>query len=163
HAGEYGAVRIYQGQLDALKKQPQKTTQNALKAIEHMLAQEKEHLHYFNNKISTTNTRPTLWMGLWHHVGYGLGFISATLGSKHAMACTIAVEDEIVDHYQNQIQALDANHHELATQINRFCLEELEHSEQATLHEGGEAKMFVPFYHVVRKASKLAIWLSERF
>ena len=100
HAGEYGAVRIYEGQLAVLGK-----TSNA-KIIRDMLTQERKHLEKFNELIISRRVRPTAMMPVWHIAGFALGAASALLGEKAAHACTVAVEEVIDKHYENQIQNL---------------------------------------------------------
>ena len=100
HAGEYGAKRIYEGQI-AFTKDP-----IAKAKIQEMLDGEKEHLNFFENEISQKNIRPTLFFPIWHIAGYGLGAITAIMGEKSAMACTHAVEEVIAEHYQKQINQL---------------------------------------------------------
>jgi ubiquinone biosynthesis monooxygenase Coq7 len=121
HAGEYGAVRIYQGQLQALKKDHE---QNAIK---HMLKQEQQHLDFFTQELKNRNIRPSILHPLWHVGGWSLGFFSALLGKKHAFACTVAVEEVISEHYQSQIsQNIEQN---LTAKISQFQDEEIQHKD----------------------------------
>ncbi len=160
HAGEYGAVRIYQGQLDGLRKSALPET---ITCIEEMKQQEERHLEYFNQKLQLFHARPTAMMGVWHWAGYMMGFICARFSHQHAMACTVAVEDEIDIHYKNQLYAINQHQDDLYQTIARFRAEELEHAAQADTFGGTKAFAFPVLYKAIRKTSRLAIWLSERF
>lgn len=158
HAGEYGAVRIYEGQLavlGAVESRPD---------IEHMADQERVHLERFNDLIRERRVRPTALMPLWHVAGFALGAGTALIGEKAAHACTVAVEEVIDEHYAEQVAALDAEGDEsdLRDTFEKFRLEELEHRDKA-LERGAEE---VPGYEALKMAvktgSKLAIWLSKR-
>ncbi len=157
HAGEYGAVRIYEGQLAVLGK-----TSNA-KIIRDMLTQERKHLEKFNELIISRRVRPTAMMPVWHIAGFTLGAASALLGEKTAHACTVAVEEVIDKHYENQIQKLESDDEkELGDLFAQFQLEEIEHRDTAI--EGGakEAKHFSLISKAVKFSSRLAIWISMR-
>lgn len=160
HAGEYGAVRIYEGQL-AFTKDPKTRA-----LLTHMLDQEKQHLSSFNRLMVEHAVPATLWMPLWHVGGYAIGAITALLGEKSAHACTIAVENVIEGHYQEQIDELDMLSHPKAKEFQaifqRFKDEETEHKHTAE-EEGGEAAPFFPMLNaVIGSISKAAIWLSKR-
>lgn len=158
HAGEYGAVRIYEGQLAVLGKS------KSAPAIEHMLEQEKQHLATFDKLVGDRKARPTALLPLWHLAGFALGAGTALLGEKAAMACTVAVEEVIDEHYAEQISELDAagEEPELRDTFEVFRQEELEHR-QTGLDNGAE---MAPGYEVltgaVKAGSRLAIWLSTR-
>ena len=156
HAGEFGAKRIYEGQLAVLKN-----TKDAA-VIEHMKDQEMHHLETFEKLIVERKVRPTVLHPLWNAAGFALGVSTALLGSKAAMACTVAVEEVIDEHYADQAAQLTEDESELKEIINRFRDEELEHRDTA-IEFGGET---TPGYPVLRRTirvgSKLAIWLSER-
>ena len=107
HAGEYGAIRIYKGQLKAIIE--------SRELISEMLEQEQEHLEYFEEEIRNRNTRPTLLMPFWHVFGYALGYLSAKAGTKYAMLCTEAVEGVIDKHYSSQYSKI------LAMKDKFFC------------------------------------------
>jgi len=158
HAGEYGAVRIYEGQLAVLGKSADCAD------IEHMAEQERVHLQKFNDLIRANRVRPTALMPLWHVAGFALGAGTALMGEKAAHACTVAVEEVIDEHYAEQVAALDAegDQKELRDTFEKFRLEELEHRDTA-LQKGAED---APGYEVLKTAvktgSKLAIWLSKK-
>ena len=156
HAGEFGAKRIYEGQLAVLKN-----TKDAA-VIEHMKDQELHHLETFEKLIVERKVRPTMLHPLWNAAGFALGVGTALLGPKAAMACTVAVEEVIDEHYADQADQLTEDEGELRETINRFRDEELEHRDTA-IEFGGET---TPGYPVlrgrIRLGSKLAIWLSER-
>jgi Ubiquinone biosynthesis protein COQ7 len=158
HAGEYGAVRIYQGQLDALKGSP------AQPIIEHMQAQEMDHLQTFNNLMVQNRVRPSLLNPLWHVAGYALGYVTGKLGERAAMACTVAVEEVIDAHYSEQERYLEnlPDQADLQTTITRFRQEELEHRDIGLEHDAQNAPGYELITGVVKTASKLAIWLSKR-
>ena len=155
-AGEYGARRIYEGQLAVLGRR-----QDA-EPIRHMAAQEKRHLDAFDKLIGERRVRPTALHPLWHVAGYALGAATALLGREAAMACTVAVEEVIDEHYQKQSAALGADDPELKTMIDTFRAEEIEHRDIG-LAEGAER---APAYDLLKGAikagSRLAIWLAER-
>jgi len=158
HAGEYGAMRIYQGQIDALKDTVVEP------ALQHMLAQEQAHLEHFEREIVKRHVRPTALLPLWHAAGYALGYMTAKLGKEAAMACTVAVEEVIDEHYATQeISLKGTDEQELKTTIETFRQEELEHRDIGLENEAQKA----PFYQIltqgIKAASKVAIWLSKRF
>jgi ubiquinone biosynthesis monooxygenase Coq7 len=177
-AGEYGAKRIYQGQLRVLKGMRSASIgvhnngDNTVDKISHMADQEEVHLAKFTAMIKENQLRPTVLMPLWHIAGYALGMGTALLGSKAAMACTVAVEEVIDEHYANQRNVLavyraersgeSAFLKELEETVEKFRLEELEHRDTAV----EEGALNSPFYGAIKfgvsRASRLAIWLSER-
>lgn len=158
HAGEYGAGRIYAGQIAALKKSACRPT------LEHMQAQEKRHLEVFEKMLTARRVRPTLLQPVWHAAGYALGYITGKMGEKAAMACTVAVEEVIDEHYHSQETFLNNVPAEqpLKAVISQFRQEELEHRDIGLAHHAEAA----PFYHRLSKgikmASRAAIWLSKR-
>ena len=156
HAGEYGAVRIYEGQLAVLG--------NSSKAdvIRHMAKQEREHLDKFNELIGARRVRPTALMPVWHAAGFALGAATALMGERAAMACTAAVEEVIDEHYAKQAAALGDDEAELRETIEKFREDELEHRDTAIAHEAEETPGYEALAAVIKKGSKLAIWLSER-
>ena len=156
HAGEFGAKRIYEGQLAVLKN-----TKDAA-VIEHMKDQELHHLETFEKLIVERKVRPTVLHPLWNVAGFALGVGTALLGPKAAMACTVAVEEVIDEHYADQAAQLTEDEGELKETINRFRDEELEHRDTA-IELGGETTPGYPVLRrTIRAGSKLAIWLSER-
>ena len=156
HAGEYGAVRIYEGQLAVLG--------NSSKAdvIRHMAKQEREHLDKFNELIGARRVRPTALMPVWHAAGFALGAATALMGERAAMACTAAVEEVIDEHYAKQAAALGDDEAELRETIEKFREDELEHRDTAIAHEAEETPGYEALAAGIKKGSKLAIWLSER-
>ena len=159
HAGEYGALRIYAGQLKALgEDSPSAAT------IAHMKEQEEAHLSYFEDRIRERRVRPTALFPVWHVLGYALGYATAALGEKSAMACTVAVEDAIDDHYAAQERYLESHPEEspLRAAISRFRAEEQEHRDTGLACGAKEAPAYGPLYHAVKGATRAAIWLSKR-
>lgn len=157
HAGEYGATRIYAGQLAVLG-----TVSPAGRAIVHMAAQETEHLRTFEAMIAARRVRPTLLHPMWNVAGYALGAVTALIGPRAAMACTAAVETEIDLHYEDQRRALGDSEPELAATIARFQAEELEHKETALDH-GAEEQLGYPLMSaLIRAGCRAAIALSKR-
>src|SRR5690606_25733630 len=124
HAGEYGARQIYAGQLAVLGKDPQ-----VRKLLEHMAEQEMAHLKYFEDEIVRRRARPSLLQARWHVAGYAVGALTARMGVEAAMACTVAVEQVISGHYQEQLDALEgiAEEKPLYDAIAKFKAEEEEH------------------------------------
>lgn len=156
HAGEYGAVRIYQGQLAVLGGTEAGTP------IRAMAESEKRHLEAFDALIAKRRVRPTALMPLWHVAGFALGAATALLGPRAAMACTVAVEEVIDEHYARQVEALGADEPELRQAFEEFRQEELAHRDTALRHGAREAPGYEPLTALVKAGSRLAIWLSER-
>ena len=156
HAGEFGAKRIYEGQLAVLKD-----TKDAA-VIEHMKVQELHHLETFEKLIVERKVRPTVLHPLWNVAGFALGVGTALLGPKAAMACTVAVEEVIDEHYADQAAQLTEDERELKETINRFRDEELEHRDTAIDLGGKTTPGYPVLRRTIRAGSKLAIWLSER-
>ena len=158
HAGEYGAVRIYRGQLSVLGGSA------SAPLIEHMAEQERRHLDTFNKLIPQHRVRPTALLPLWHMAGFALGAGTALLGEKAAMACTVAVEEVIDEHYAGQIAILDADGDEngLRATIEEFRLEEVEHKDAALKHGALDAPGYEVLTGLIKTGSRLAIWLSTR-
>jgi ubiquinone biosynthesis monooxygenase Coq7 len=159
-AGEYGAKRIYQGQLDVLKKRG--ASLENIEKIEHMAAQEEQHLAAFNEEIAAMQTRPSVLQPLWHVAGYAVGAASALLGEKAAYACTVAVETVIDEHYAAQEEELK-NYPRLKKMIQKFRAEENEHKDMALASGAEETVAYPVLKRVVSAGSKLSIWLAERF
>ena len=156
HAGEYGAKQIYAGQLAVLKNS------KSAPILQHMAQQEEEHLNVFSDMLAKRHIRPTLMMPLWHVGAFAMGAACALLGEKAAMACTVAVEKVIDEHYAAQERELDGREAELKHTISQFRADEKEHYDTA-LAEGAEQS---PFYNALTTAVKLqtkfAIWVSTR-
>jgi len=155
-AGEYGAKRIYEGQLAVLKNSP-----SAL-LLEHMKNQELAHLSAFEAQVVKNRVRPTLLQPLWHVAGYAMGVATALLGEKTAMACTVAVEEVIDNHYEKQLTLLGDEDTELSHLIYTCQQEELEHRDLALEQGGQEAPAYPLLSAAIKSASRLAIWISER-
>jgi ubiquinone biosynthesis monooxygenase Coq7 len=143
HAGEYAAKRIYQGQLAVLKDKD-------AALVKEMLDSELEHLEFFEQQIKARKVRPTLLLPLVDLMAYGLGVVTAKLGKESAMACTIAVEEAISEHYQEQLQQLGSEEKALSQKIKQFKDDEMEHHAIATRHDGTKA----PGYHFLSGAIK---------
>ena len=154
HAGEYGAVRIYEGQISSSRKDTA--------MLHHMLSQEQVHLSYFEDQIKSTHSRPTLFLPLWHFGGYMMGKISAMISPTAAMVCTEAVEEVIDEHYRSQQQLLcDTGETHLATKVEQFRLEELEHRDIALENGSRDAPMYRAMKFVISRICKGAIFLSK--
>ena len=160
HAGERGALKIYEGQLLALKTIKQ---DNELKdKIEKMKDQEREHLEYFEKEIQKRNIKPTYLLPLWDLMGVTLGFGTALLGKKATMLCTSSVEEVIEDHYSNQLKKLGKDELELKAKIEKFRGDEIEHKNIA--YEIGASKkgLYSLMDKVIKTGSRIAITISEK-
>ena len=156
-AGEFGAKRIYEGQLSVLGKGPKGDI------LRHMADQEAHHLETFETMVAQRRVRPTALRPVWHVAGYALGAGTALLGEKAAMACTVAVEEVIDAHYQEQLSALGQDEPDLSAKIEEFRLEELEHRDIGLDHGAAQAPAYSILTGLIQRGSRLAIWLSERF
>uniref|UniRef100_A0A8C3W5E8 5-demethoxyubiquinone hydroxylase, mitochondrial n=1 Tax=Catagonus wagneri TaxID=51154 RepID=A0A8C3W5E8_9CETA len=161
HAGEYGANRIYAGQMAVLGRTSVGPT------IQKMWDQEKDHLKKFNELMVAFRVRPTVLMPFWNVVGFVLGAGTALLGREGAMACTVAVEESIAHHYNNQIRTLmeedPARHEELLQIIRKFRDEELEHHDIGLEHGAELAPAYTVLKSLIQAGCSVAIYLSERF
>jgi 3-demethoxyubiquinol 3-hydroxylase len=155
-AGEYGARRIYEGQLAVLPPGPDRT------AVEHMAAQERRHLDVFDKMLADRQVRPTALGPLWHAAGFALGAATALLGAKAAMACTVAVEEVIDEHYARQAAALPESEGELKSTIETFRREEVDHRDLGLAHGAEQAPAYPLLVGAIKAGSRLAIWLAER-
>ena len=155
-AGEYGAKRIYAGQLAVLRNKP------CGPVIQEMADQEQRHLDTFNEMIVERRVRPTALTPIWHAAGYALGAATAMMGEKAAMACTVAVEEVIDEHYAAQYDRLGNDEADLKATIEEFRLEELEHRDIGYEHGAEQAAGYPVLTAAIKRGSKLAIWLSER-
>ena len=164
HAGEYGAVRIYQGQIAVLKARNRRgaADDDMLKTIRHMEEQEREHLAAFNKILNERAVRPTAMTPVWHVAGYALGATTALMGEKAAMACTAAVEEVIEEHYQNQLDTLDADEEELHAAITQFREDELAHRDTALDYGAEETPGYRALSDAIKAGTRLAIRISER-
>jgi ubiquinone biosynthesis monooxygenase Coq7 len=156
HAGEYGATRIYEGQLAVLGRS------RAAAVIREMAEQEKRHLAEFDRLIVAHRVRPTLLTPLWHVAGFALGAATALLGEQAAMACTVAVEEVIDGHYGAQSAALGEDETGLRATIDQFRADEGVHRATALAHGAREMLGYEVLSSVVKAGSRLAIWLSTR-
>ncbi|KAM5199223.1 NADPH-dependent 3-demethoxyubiquinone 3-hydroxylase, mitochondrial isoform 1-T6 [Hipposideros larvatus] len=161
HAGEYGANRIYAGQMAVLGRT------SVGPVIQKMWDQEKDHLKKFNELMVTFRVRPTVLMPFWNVVGFALGAGTALLGKEGAMACTVAVEESIAHHYNNQIRTLmeedPEKYEELLQVIRKFRDEELEHHDTGLEHDAELAPAYAILKRVIQAGCSAAIYLSERF
>jgi len=157
HAGEYGAKRIYEGQIAVLGNTAVGPT------LQHMAEQELGHLQAFDRLIVDRRVRPTALQPIWHVAGFALGAATALMGEKAAMACTVAVEEVIDEHYANQAAQLGDDERALREQIERFRAEELEHRDIGLAHDAEQTPGYPVLSAAIKLGSKAAIWLSERF
>ena len=160
HAGERGAVKIYEGQLLALNTIVK--DDDLKKLIREMKSHEKEHCDFFEKEIKKRNIKPTKFLPLWDLLGVGLGFGSTLLGKKAAMLCTASVEEVIDKHYQNQIDQLDSREKELKKNLIKFREDELQHKDIA--YEKGATKkgLYSVMDKIIKTGSKIAINISEK-
>ena len=161
HAGERGAIKIYEGQLLALNTI---VKNNDLKAtIEHMKDHEVEHCEFFENEIKKRNIKPTRFLKLWDLLGLGLGFGTTILGKQAAMLCTASVEEVIQDHYANQINQLEEDEKELKEKIVKFREDEIDHKDIA-YNEGASKKgLYKILDNIIKTGSRVAIKISEKY
>ena len=160
HAGERGAIKIYEGQLLALKTIKQ--DKSLKEKIEKMKEHEKEHLEYFEKEIQKRKIKPTYLLPLWDIMGVSLGFGSALLGKKAAMLCTASVEEVIEDHYDNQLKNLGNDEMELKAKIEKFKGDEINHKNIA-YESGATNKGIYSFLsNAIKTGSRIAITISEK-
>ena len=160
HAGERGAIKIYEGQLLALNTIIK--NDELKKKIEEIQVHEKEHCDYFEKEIKKRNIKPTKFLPLWDLLGVGLGFGSAIIGKKATMLCTASVEEVIDQHYQNQINQLQNDEKELKNKIVKFRNDELQHKDIA-YEEGATKEGFYSIMDkIIKTGSKIAIGISEK-
>jgi len=160
HAGERGAIKIYEGQLLALSTFIK--NDELKEKIQEMKVHEKEHCDFFENEIKKRNIKPSKFLPLWDILGVGLGFGSTILGKKAAMLCTASVEEIIQEHYANQIEQLGSNEKKLKKKIIKFREDELHHKDIA--YEEGATKEGPYFIldKIIKTGSKIAINISEK-
>jgi ubiquinone biosynthesis monooxygenase Coq7 len=166
HAGEYGAVRIYDGQL-AVAQLLFRARGRARDEIRRMAGQEQRHLAAFDELVRARHVRPTVLQPLWHVAGYALGAASALLGTRAAMACTVAVEEVIDEHYRAQAERLGTadpalSDPELKQTIEAFRADELAHRQTAIEYGATDAFAYELISAFVKTGARLAIWLSTR-
>ena len=156
HAGEYGAKRIYDGQLAVLGRSA------SAPAIRAMAEAEQAHLDTFDELLVERRVRPTALAPVWHVAGYALGAASALLGERAAMACTVAVEEVIEQHYAGQARRLGEDEAELRQTIEAFGADEAQHRATGLAHGAEQAPGYEALSTAVKRGTRLAIWLSER-
>ena len=157
HAGEYGATRIYDGQIAIFGKDSKLG-----KTIKHMADQEQEHIDKFNELILEHRVRPTALLPIWNIAGFALGASTALLGEKAAMACTVAVEKVIGEHYQEQIDLLEDDQKDLKKTISKFRDDELEHHDIGIEHDAESAPGYKLMTKVIELGCKTAIAISKK-
>jgi ubiquinone biosynthesis monooxygenase Coq7 len=160
-AGEFGAVRIYEGQLAALRWTG-RARSDASRKIAAMARAERKHNKEFDRLLAERRVRPTILSPLWSVAGFALGAATALMGDKAAMACTVAVEETIDEHYAGQAAALGDDEAELRTTIETFRAEEIEHKNEALASGAEQAPAYSALTSAIKAGSKLAIWLSTR-
>ena len=160
HAGERGAIKIYEGQLLALNTI--KKNDNLKKTIEEMREHEREHCEFFAKEIKQRNIKPTKFLPLWDLLGIGLGFGTTLLGKKAAMLCTASVEEVIDEHYQNQINQLEDDEKNLREKITKFREDELHHKDLAYEEGASKEGIYGILDKVIKTGSKIAINISEK-
>ena len=160
HAGERGAIKIYEGQLLALNTI--KKDENLKKIIEEMKSHEIEHSDYFDNEIKKRNIKPTKLLPLWDLFGVGLGFGTTLLGKRAAMLCTASVEEVIQEHYTNQLNHLEEDESKLKEKIKKFRNDEIMHKDIA--YDEGATKYgpYILLDKIIKTGSKIAIKISEK-
>ena len=157
HAGEYGATRIYDGQIAVFGK-----NSKIGKTIQHMADQEQEHIEKFNELLIEKRVRPTALLPLWNIAGFALGAGTALMGEKAAMACTVAVEKVIGEHYREQQDLLEDDEKELKKTIAKFEKDELEHHDIGLEHDAENAPGYKVMTKVIEMGCKAAIAISKK-
>ena len=161
HAGEFGAVAIYRGQLAVFERQHGRERITA--QLKEMAAQEQEHLDAFDNLLSAGRVRPTVLSPVWNAAGFALGAATALLGEKAAHACTEAVETVIEEHYGDQVSELEAaGERELAARMSKFRDEEVAHKELASAEGAAQAPGYPILSALIRFGCRAAIRISEK-
>tara|TARA_B100000674_G_scaffold250006_1_gene206121 strand:- start:401 stop:934 length:534 start_codon:yes stop_codon:yes gene_type:complete len=161
HAGERGAIKIYEGQLLALKTLMK--NDQLKEKIEEMKEHEKEHAEFFDKEIKKRNIKPTRFLPLWDLLGVSLGFGSTILGSKAAMLCTASVEEVIDEHYQNQINKIQDDEKELKEKIIKFREDELNHKDIAYANGASKEGFYSILDKLIKTSSRIAITISEKY
>jgi ubiquinone biosynthesis monooxygenase Coq7 len=155
-AGEYGAARIYEGQLAVLGRA------KSAGIIRHMAEQERRHLAAFDRLLVERRVRPTALSPVWHVAGWALGAATALLGEKAAMACTVAVEEVIDEHYARQAEALAGSEPALMATVEEFRADEARHRDIGLAHGAAETPGYGLLTEAIKAGSRLAIWMSSR-
>tara|TARA_B100001175_G_scaffold305462_1_gene302560 strand:+ start:243 stop:776 length:534 start_codon:yes stop_codon:yes gene_type:complete len=160
HAGERGAIKIYEGQLLALNTIV--NDEELKKTIKNMKEHEEEHCNFFEDEIKKRNIKPTKLLPLWDLLGLGLGFSSTILGKKAAMLCTASVEEVIDGHYKNQIDQIGTDENNLKDKITKFRNDEIHHKDIAYSEGATKEGFYSIIDRVIKTGSKLAIKISEK-
>jgi len=160
HAGERGAIKIYEGQLLALKTI--KKNENLKNIIEKMKEHEKEHLDYFEKEIEKRKIKPTNFLPLWDVMGVALGFGTVLLGKKATMLCTASVEEVIENHYQSQLKKLGNDEKNLKDKIEKFMNDEINHKNIAYESGATNKGIYSLMDKIIKKSSRIAIKISEK-
>ena len=156
HAGEYGAARIYAGQLAVLRRS------DKAPVLRERQSQEQQHLDRFADLVVARRVRPTAMLPFWHLAGFALGAATAVLGERAAMACTVAVEEAIDAHYAEQIAALDDTEGELHDTLTKFRADELHHRDIGLQHGAEQAPGYRLLSAAIKAGCRVAIRISER-
>ena len=157
HAGEFGATRIYDGQIAIFGKKSK-----IGKTIKHMADQEQEHIDTFEKLILKHRVRPTALLPVWNVAGYFLGVATAMMGEKAAMACTVAVEKVIGEHYRKQLSLLKGDHKKLKATIKKFAQDELEHHDIGIAHDAEKTPGYTILTKFIEMGCKTAIAVSKK-
>jgi len=160
HAGERAAIKIYEGQLLALKTIKQ--DEDLKDKIEVMKEEEKEHLEYFEKEIQKRKIKPTYLLPLWDLMSVALGFGTAMLGKKATMLCTASVEEVIEEHYQNQLKKLGNDEKDLKEKIQKFQEDEIRHKNIAYNAGATDKGLYSIMDKIIQTGSRIAITISEK-
>ena len=160
HAGERGAIKIYEGQLLALNTVFK--DEKLKKTIEEMKFNEKEHLDYFEKELKKRNIKPTKFLPIWDLLGVGLGFGTTLLGKRAAMLCTASVEEVIDEHYQKQINQIEDDEKQLKKKIIKFKEDELHHKDIAYNEGASKEGIYSILDKIIKTGSRIAINISEK-
>ena len=160
HAGERGAIKIYEGQLLALNTFIK--DEKLKKTIEEMKFNEKEHLDYFEKELKKRNIKPTKFLPIWDLLGVGLGFGTTLLGKRAAMLCTASVEEVIDEHYQKQINQIEDDEKQLKKKIIKFKEDELHHKDIAYDEGASKEGIYSILDKIIKTGSRIAINISEK-
>src|ERR1700761_7349278 len=158
HAGEYGAVRIYEGQLAVLKRRKSASVET----IQHMADQEQRHLKTFDKLVNERRVRPTALEPVWRVAGFALGAVTAAMGEKAAFACTAAVEEAIDEHYAQQIADLGERDPDLKQTVEDFRADEAQHRQTALDNGAEQAPGYRLMSEAIKAGCRVAIKLSEK-
>jgi len=160
HAGERGAIKIYEGQLLALNTVFK--DEKLKKIIEEMKFNEKEHLDFFEKELKKRNIKPTKFLPIWDLLGVGLGFGTTLLGKRAAMLCTASVEEVIDEHYQKQINQIEDDEKQLKKKIIKFKEDELHHKDIAYDEGASKEGIYSILDKIIKTGSRIAINISEK-